>query len=82
MSQLELVTESIRAALAASEASSNALRAVLRLLGEEASPAPVETVEAPESVDEASCGHANAVKAATGAGEFLICECGWQQSIS
>lgn len=73
MSELDIVIESVKAALASAEASANSLRAVLRML--------VAADDKPSYKDEPSeCDHRDAVEVATMTGTARVCECGWVEA--
>lgn len=81
MSELDIITKTIEAALAANEASSNALRAVLRLLGKPNTSPEIQnstTETTTETTTDEECQHQDAIPVSTGAGTFLVCGCGWQ----
>ena len=74
MSEIDLVLKALAASKAASLASIHAVEAIEQMLQQKAVPMP-DTTGSP------SCSHEQAVLINTTAGNFRVCECGWQTQV-
>lgn len=76
MSGIEVVIETLKASRSANLAALRSIDAVLTILNQEAKLSQEENKDT-----EKTCDHAKALRVNTNGGSYLVCDCGFQESI-